>query len=266
MAVNQKKLKDKAIFALRAIIGWCVILFALMMCLVNGFNLFLITYLIILTLGVFILPNIKTFFKRQIDDLRQIVTDRPVEKQPIVEPVQAMQVDEDMKVENRPKNKSLRECLDCHKDVSVNATKCPHCGAPLPIKAKEADTRGRIILLIAIIFVSLTTYELFSRSIEANKARLANMTPQQKQEMKIKNQFSAYDGSHMALERYIKSTMNDPDSYEHISTKYNIAGDHTLLVTTIFRGKNAFGAMVVNKVVAYTGIVTGEVVRVVSQE
>jgi hypothetical protein len=31
----------------------------------------------------------------------------------------------------------------------------------------------------------------------------------------LKKQFSAYDGLHRGLEKYIKNNMNDPDSYEH---------------------------------------------------
>lgn len=68
-------------------------------------------------------------------------------------------------------------------------------------------------------------------------------------EKSLKSQFSEWDGSHRALEKYIKESMNDPDSYEHVSTKYWIVDDH-LVVLTKFRGKNSFGAIVTNSIKA----------------
>jgi hypothetical protein len=61
--------------------------------------------------------------------------------------------------------------------------------------------------------------------------------------------FSAWDGSHRALEKHVKKRMNDPDSYEHIETKYYDRGDF-LIVTTKFRGANAFGGLVINEMAA----------------
>lgn len=62
-------------------------------------------------------------------------------------------------------------------------------------------------------------------------------------------QFSAWDGSHIKLARMIKDSMNDPDSYEHVETRYWDMKDH-LIVTTTFRGKNGFGGVVKNTVKA----------------
>ncbi len=68
-------------------------------------------------------------------------------------------------------------------------------------------------------------------------------------EKKIGDQFSSWDGSHRNLARTIKQTMNDPKSYEHVETVYWDRGNH-LVVRTTFRGKNAFGGVVVNWVKA----------------
>jgi hypothetical protein len=65
--------------------------------------------------------------------------------------------------------------------------------------------------------------------------------------------FSAWDGSHRALEKHIKKRMNNPDSYEHIDTKYYDRGDF-IIVTTRFRGANAFGGLVVNEMTAKAGL------------
>ena len=69
------------------------------------------------------------------------------------------------------------------------------------------------------------------------------------EKLKIKKLFSSWDGSNISLERYIKSQMNDPKSYEHVKTTYQIKDDK-LVVYTEFRGKNAFGAKVLNNAIA----------------
>lgn len=89
---------------------------------------------------------------------------------------------------------------------------------------------------IATAKVGLAGQEAKAAAAEARKNR-------------IKSQFSAWDGSHNALERIIKDAMNDPGSYEHVSTAYWDRGDH-LIVQTTFRGKNAFGALMRNSVKA----------------
>jgi hypothetical protein len=65
----------------------------------------------------------------------------------------------------------------------------------------------------------------------------------------IESQFSAWDGSHNNLTKLIKESMNDPKSYDHDETLYRDMGDY-LLVTTTFRGKNAFGGVIKDSVSA----------------
>lgn len=76
----------------------------------------------------------------------------------------------------------------------------------------------------------------------------------------IEQQFSSWDGSHRNLERYIKQNMNDPDSYEHVSTQYWDMGDH-LVVLTKYRGKNAYGGKVLAMTKAEVDM-QGNVVRI----
>jgi uncharacterized protein (UPF0297 family) len=80
---------------------------------------------------------------------------------------------------------------------------------------------------------------------------------------KIETQFSPWDGSHRNLERVIKDSMNDPDSYDHVETVYWDRGDH-LVVRTTFRGKNAFGAVVKNSVKAKVSL-DGQVLQLLDQ-
>lgn len=80
---------------------------------------------------------------------------------------------------------------------------------------------------------------------------------------KIEAQFSTWDGSHHNLERIIKESMNDPDSYDHVETVYWDSGDY-LIVRTTFRGKNAFGGVVKNSVKAKVSI-DGQVLQILEQ-
>ena len=77
---------------------------------------------------------------------------------------------------------------------------------------------------------------------------------------RIKSQFSPWDGSHNKLTGLIKSSMNDPDSYEHIKTTYSQKTDH-LIVITKFRGKNAYGGYVINTIKAKVDL-DGNVLKV----
>lgn len=70
-----------------------------------------------------------------------------------------------------------------------------------------------------------------------------------KRQKRIESQFSVWDGCHYNLERLIKKAMNDPDSYDHVETRYWDRTDH-LVVKTTYRGKNAFGGVVTNWVKA----------------
>ena len=70
--------------------------------------------------------------------------------------------------------------------------------------------------------------------------------PKTKEEIRkerLEGGFSAWDGSHRGLTKTIKSSMNDPKSYEHVKTTYIDMKNH-LLIRTDFRGKNAFGGTV----------------------
>jgi hypothetical protein len=61
----------------------------------------------------------------------------------------------------------------------------------------------------------------------------------------------------------IKATMNDPKSYEHVETKITVIGDY-YMATTSFRGKNAFGGVVLNHVTAKIDS-KGNVIDIVSR-
>lgn len=64
------------------------------------------------------------------------------------------------------------------------------------------------------------------------------------------NYTSSFDGSCKPLNNYIKQQMNDPSSFEHDKTFITPLLNGNYQVKTIFRGKNAFGGIVLNSVYA----------------
>lgn len=80
-------------------------------------------------------------------------------------------------------------------------------------------------------------------------ATLAASVAKAERQKKIEAQFSSYSGVHYQFERMIKEAMNDPDSYDHVETKYIDKGSYIRVFLT-FRCKNGFGGLVKNTKVA----------------
>lgn len=73
------------------------------------------------------------------------------------------------------------------------------------------------------------------------------------------------NGAHKMLEGYVKSHMNDPESFEHVSTEYIMPKDTGVTATVYvmtFRGKNKFGGVVTQTIRASCDIKTGKVLNV----
>ncbi|OGS20965.1 MAG: hypothetical protein A2252_04545 [Elusimicrobia bacterium RIFOXYA2_FULL_39_19] len=164
---------------------------------------------------------------------------------------------------------ALIMCPECKNQISDSAEACPKCGYKLtPEKVNEIKKKGQQLqkgcaigcLSVFAIFALLFIIGSFSSNSKKTE------TPKTKDEIRkeqIKNCFSVWDGSCPGLTDYIKKTMNDPDSYKHVKTVYEDKGDY-LLVKTTFRGKNAFGGIVVNWVMAKVAL-NGNVIAVISQ-
>lgn len=102
-----------------------------------------------------------------------------------------------------------------------------------------------ITIVIAICVVMFIAY-LKSTPVEP-------LSKEAQRRQLIEKKFDSWDGSHRNLVIYIKENMNDPDSYKHVKTTFYDNGQY-LLVQTSFRGKNAFGGVVLNHVRAKVGI------------
>ena len=152
---------------------------------------------------------------------------------------------------------ALTNCKECGKEVSTKAETCPHCGTPL----RKQPTQYGCGTLILVGIVALILIGVFSSNDTSKPS--APKTPEQVRKERIEKNFSAWDGSHRGLTEIIKKSMNDPSSYEHEETVYWDKGDH-LIVKTTFRGKNAFGGVVKNWVMAKVDL-NGNVIEVISQ-
>ena len=83
----------------------------------------------------------------------------------------------------------------------------------------------------------------------ATPTPISTVSPEEARRRDISYTFSMYDGSHLELTRSVKKQMNDPKSFEHVKTEYADKGDYIYL-EMMFRGKNALGVLVLNKVAA----------------
>lgn len=58
--------------------------------------------------------------------------------------------------------------------------------------------------------------------------------------------------------------MHDPSSFEHVETKFGDKGDY-LLVQTTYRGKNSFGALVLNSATVKADL-EGNIIEIISED
>ncbi len=173
---------------------------------------------------------------------------------------------------------SLVKCHECRKLVSTEAVACPNCGAPprkpgLATKGEKKTSplaMGCLILLLGFtgctfliaIIPSSTSTGRASVNRTASPKRTPKPTPertpkptpkpQTAEELRrerVEREFSAWDGSHRGLVRYVKNAMHDDDSFEHVETRYSDNGDH-IVVLMHYRGANVFGGIVKNWVKA----------------
>jgi hypothetical protein len=117
----------------------------------------------------------------------------------------------------------------------------------------------RTTITLFLVFISLV---MVGRSLEndvtVKPTETKTIAPAVSEQQLIENQFDLWDGSHKKLVKVIKSDMNDPESFKHVETRY-IDKDGYLLLTMLFRGKNAFGGVVTNKVVALAEASSGDI-------
>lgn len=140
---------------------------------------------------------------------------------------------------------ALIQCKECGTKISSSAKACPLCGKEL-LRNKQFGCGTIIVIIIFASFI----YSQFSEKTTPTKA---SQSPQDPRKVTIEKAFSPWDGSHRQLESYIKKNLKDPDSYQHIETRYADNGN-TITVTTKYRAKNSFGGYVIESSVATANI------------
>ena len=98
-----------------------------------------------------------------------------------------------------------------------------------------------IVLAIIIVFV----FRSCVGCGDDNNSNATQMTRQQR----VEKLFSAWDGSQPSVEKWVKSQLNDPNSYEHIETTYRDF-DSVISINTEFTAKNGFGGRVRSRCIA----------------
>lgn len=118
--------------------------------------------------------------------------------------------------------------------------------------------KGSKFFVICILFFVCVAFMVLVTELFGADDKKPSQAPQEVKKVltrveQIDNQFSPWDGSHIKLTREIKKGMNDPDSFKHIETRFKDLGNE-IVVHESFRGKNAFGGLVINKVIATVDI------------
>lgn len=148
--------------------------------------------------------------------------------------------------------------------ITDDATPTP---APAPQKKKRLPRWARIALWVLGVWTVLAI--ILPKGSDEPEVSTAPpvATPidsaTQRREL-IESQFSVWDGSHIGVTKAIKASMNDPKSYDHVETVFWDRGDY-LLIRTRFRGKNAFGGVILNTVNAKVDF-QGNVLDIALQE
>lgn len=125
---------------------------------------------------------------------------------------------------------------------------------------KLLDEKGKIVNINKYLIPSI------KKDIEKDIFQEKNIFDQEIDEdvivKAIDEQFSSLDGHHIKLQEFIISELNDPDSYEHVSSKFKREKDCLDVVLT-FRGKNKFNATITSTIHAKCNLITGEVIDIV---
>jgi hypothetical protein len=160
-------------------------------------------------------------------------------------------------------------CLKCgtiNHNKTTDVSPCPSCGAIYSKVVEHINKHGslehnlpkknyfkiifsyiRVSYVIGISFVFL----IIIGAINAPRVEHVPLTKAELHQKNVISQFSGWDGSNYAMTKRIKSILNDPDSYEHIETRYKDKGTYLAVYSTI-SAKNAFGGRIKN---TFMGIV-----------
>lgn len=175
---------------------------------------------------------------------------------------------------------SIKKCKECGSNVSNKAKTCPSCGAPAPRKTSFLTWFFTIIMgiLIFSFFVqraSMTPEEIAQEKKMYEQERQAKIDKdaaeaKERAEQKAADKeagfhcLSGIDGNHRGLSSLVKENLREPESFEHIETRIGPKdenGEH--VVKMKYRGRNGFGGMNVESIIAVISNETCEIKQIV---
>jgi hypothetical protein len=158
---------------------------------------------------------------------------------------------------------AIKTCKECGENISSKIKGCPNCGF---VRSHQYGCLCVLCLvLMMIVFHSIQQNEQSGTKTPIASSQMSTIkteTPEEIRKKRISHAFSSWDGSHRGLESTIKKAMNDPNSFEHVQTTYSDNGNY-LTVAMVYRGKNLYGGMVKNRVVAKADL-DGNVLNIIS--
>lgn len=131
------------------------------------------------------------------------------------------------------------EAAEYFRQVQEIETQIAQLGEKPP--AVPVPGRGRLFALIAFVLciVALFVVKSFDESPSGPKTH----------KQQVDHIFRGPGGSCPALVQYVKQRMNDPESFQHVETRYVDKGDYMIVFMT-YRGRNAFSGVVTQTVQA----------------
>lgn len=71
--------------------------------------------------------------------------------------------DVDDKSQIQKEEKKLISCLDCEKEISINAEACPHCGAITELKKKKNSNSNlvKVIFILALVIIAIWAFSTY---------------------------------------------------------------------------------------------------------
>lgn len=147
----------------------------------------------------------------------------------------------------------LMKCTVCGGKVSSTADICPHCGATdeevdIVYNAPEKPiTDWRAVLLLLIVGAVVINFNL-STTIEDDRESIPveniKTEAQLQYEAEAKRISNRNRDAQVALRRYIRDNLRDPDSYDIIYTSKALEHSNgTFSMQHKYRAKNGFGGM-----------------------
>lgn len=152
-------------------------------------------------------------------------------------------------MQGKVKSNSVIGCVSCKKQFRVTPELMSDYESEKQLSAWDYVRRYGITVVGGFILVATALLAMFG----GDPKSVEQIRDEQVQEL-----FFA-DGQNYQVVQAVKKSMNDPDSFEHIETKYVDNGTGDVAVTMMFRGKNAFGGKVVNRAVAMVSPKSGAV-------